>query len=200
MSGAVIKVEQTGSPIRCRSRWRTITHTLIGLGLNRIGRVVQVPDTSTTRGMIAKVRHLVRLTEIKPLSRRRFEALAGYTRVPEIVLYVEEFEWYATRDERLIGMVVRDRIDDDFGWAILGRDERLRFRAIDVNSSLASPDEARQRLFERMREQYAKPDEDYHQGDTAGPPTDFFHAGYGRRKVAQIVQNSKLRGALLPST
>jgi large subunit ribosomal protein L30 len=35
------------------------------LGLNRIGRVAQVPDTPQTRGMIAKVRHLVRVVDAK---------------------------------------------------------------------------------------------------------------------------------------
>jgi large subunit ribosomal protein L30 len=54
----VIKVEQIGSPIR---RHHTQRKTLIGLGLNRIGRVAAVPDTPQTRGMIAKVRHLVRM-------------------------------------------------------------------------------------------------------------------------------------------
>jgi hypothetical protein len=112
--------------------------------------------------------------EIKTLTRIRFDALAGYVRSPKIVLFVEEIEWYATPDERLIGMLERDRIDHDFGWVILGRDERLRFRAIDVNASLASLEAARQQLFERMEKQYGKPDEDYHQGDTCGSPTDFF--------------------------
>ena len=53
-----IKVEQTGSPQR---RHHTQRETLIGLGLNRIGRVAEVPDTAQTRGMIAKVKHLVRV-------------------------------------------------------------------------------------------------------------------------------------------
>jgi len=30
---------------------------------NRIGRVSEVPDTPATRGMIAKVRHLIRLID-----------------------------------------------------------------------------------------------------------------------------------------
>ena len=51
-----IKIEQTGSPIR---RHHTQRETLIGLGLNRIGRVSELPDTAQTRGMVAKVRHLV---------------------------------------------------------------------------------------------------------------------------------------------
>ena len=66
MSKTVIKVEQTGSAIRRRHDQR---ETLIGLGLNRIGRVAQVPDTPETRGMIYKVRHLVRVVDAKGESR-----------------------------------------------------------------------------------------------------------------------------------
>jgi large subunit ribosomal protein L30 len=57
-----IKVEQTGSPMR---RHFVQRQTLIGLGLNKIGRVKELPDTSMTRGMITKVHHLVRVVEDK---------------------------------------------------------------------------------------------------------------------------------------
>jgi large subunit ribosomal protein L30 len=56
----MIKIEQTGSAIR---RHHSQRETLVGLGLNRIGRVAEVPDTPATRGMIAKVAHLVRVVE-----------------------------------------------------------------------------------------------------------------------------------------
>ena len=59
------------------------------------------------------------MTKRKRLSRLRFEALAGYTRKPEIVLYIEEVEWYATLDERLIGMLARDVIDDTLAGLFL---------------------------------------------------------------------------------
>ena len=55
-----ITVEQIGSPIRRPGVQR---RTLIGLGLNRIGRVAEVPDTPQMRGMIAKVKHLVQVVE-----------------------------------------------------------------------------------------------------------------------------------------
>ncbi len=55
-----IRVQQIGSPIRREASQRA---TLIGLGLNKIGRTKDVPDTPSTRGMIAKVAHLVRLVE-----------------------------------------------------------------------------------------------------------------------------------------
>jgi large subunit ribosomal protein L30 len=57
---ATIKVRQTGSPLRRKFDQR---QSLIGLGLNRIGRVAEVPDTPATRGMIARVRHLVEVIE-----------------------------------------------------------------------------------------------------------------------------------------
>ena len=57
-----IKVEQTGSPTR---RHFVQRQTLIGLGLNKIGRVKELPDTPMTRGMITKVHHLVRVVEGK---------------------------------------------------------------------------------------------------------------------------------------
>ena len=55
-----ITVEQIGSPIR---RPQAQRQTLIGLGLNKIGRRATLEDTPSVRGMIAKVQHLVRVVE-----------------------------------------------------------------------------------------------------------------------------------------
>ncbi|UTD28704.1 50S ribosomal protein L30 [Bradyrhizobium sp. WD16] len=57
-----IKIEQTGSPIRRHESQRA---TLVGLGLNKIGRVAEVEDTPSVRGMIQKVQHLVRVVDEK---------------------------------------------------------------------------------------------------------------------------------------
>jgi large subunit ribosomal protein L30 len=61
-SSKSIKVQQTGSPSR---RHHSQRETLIGLGLNKIGRIKELPDTPATRGMINKVHHLVRVVEGK---------------------------------------------------------------------------------------------------------------------------------------
>ena len=53
-----ITIQQIGSPIRRHHSQRA---TLIGLKLNRIGRTAEVPDTPQTRGMIAKIQHLLRV-------------------------------------------------------------------------------------------------------------------------------------------
>ncbi len=55
-----VTVRQTASPLRRKSDQRA---TLVGLGLNRIGRTSVLPDNGPTRGMIAKVAHLVTVVE-----------------------------------------------------------------------------------------------------------------------------------------
>jgi large subunit ribosomal protein L30 len=57
-SGKTIQVEQTGSPQR---RHFVQRETLVGLGLDKIGRRSELPDTPAVRGMIRKVQHLVRV-------------------------------------------------------------------------------------------------------------------------------------------
>ena len=59
-SGKTVTVEQTGSPIRRPQDQRA---TLVGLGLNKIGRRSTLPDTPQVRGMIDKVQHMVRVVD-----------------------------------------------------------------------------------------------------------------------------------------
>ena len=56
----MLKVRQTGSPIRRPQDQRA---TLIGLGLGKIGRVRELEDTPSVRGMIRKVQHMVEIIE-----------------------------------------------------------------------------------------------------------------------------------------
>jgi large subunit ribosomal protein L30 len=57
---AKITVRQTGSPIRRKKDQRA---TLVGLGLNKLGRTAVLEDTPAVRGMIAKVAHMVEVVE-----------------------------------------------------------------------------------------------------------------------------------------
>ena len=57
---AKITVRQTGSPIRRQKDQRA---TLVGLGLNKLGRTATLEDTPAIRGMIAKVAHMVEVLE-----------------------------------------------------------------------------------------------------------------------------------------
>lgn len=111
---------------------------------------------------------------VLPLTPIRFNALAGYTREPRLIRIVQELEWWTTDDERVIGVLVQDRYDHDFGWIALGRDERLQFRAVEVESSLPSIDIARSALTKAMASLQAGPPEALLQDEAGPPPVDFF--------------------------
>jgi len=57
-----ITVEQIGSPSRRPGIQR---QTLVGLGLDKIGRRRTLEDTPSVRGMISRVKHLVKVVEEK---------------------------------------------------------------------------------------------------------------------------------------
>ena len=55
-----LKVRQVGSGIGCPVEMR---ETLKALGLGKMHRVAERPDTREVRGMIAKIQHLVKVVE-----------------------------------------------------------------------------------------------------------------------------------------
>ena len=57
---AKVKITQTGSPIRRTPDQR---RTLVGLGLNKMHKTVELDDTPEVRGMIRKVQHMVSVAE-----------------------------------------------------------------------------------------------------------------------------------------
>ena len=57
---ATIKIKQVGSPIRRPKDQRA---TLIGLGLNKMHKVVEVKDTPEVRGALSKLLHLLALVD-----------------------------------------------------------------------------------------------------------------------------------------
>ena len=56
-----VRVTQTGSPIRREADQRA---TLIGLGLNKMNKTRELEDTPSVRGMLNKVKHLVRVDDV----------------------------------------------------------------------------------------------------------------------------------------
>lgn len=78
------------------------------------------------------------LERSSPMTPQRFDVLTIGTRGPATRYMAEELSWWTDQDERIIGLVFRDRTDDDYGWIVLARDAAGRFRAVDVESSLRS--------------------------------------------------------------
>ncbi|HIG09228.1 MAG TPA: 50S ribosomal protein L30 [Alphaproteobacteria bacterium] len=60
MDNSKITVMQIQSPIGRKSDQRK---TLIGLGLNKMNRTNVLENTSSVRGMLSKVKHLVRIVD-----------------------------------------------------------------------------------------------------------------------------------------
>lgn len=92
-----------------------------------------------------------KLIEIRPMNPQRFQAYIMFTRRPFIHFIAEELEYYSNEDESLLGLVLLDRIDGDFVFQILARDEVNHFRTFEVETSIESLTETRDRLISRMR-------------------------------------------------
>ena len=60
MANKTIKVRQVASPIGRPAKQKAV---LIGLGLNKMNKVVELEDTPTIRGMINKIPHLVKIVD-----------------------------------------------------------------------------------------------------------------------------------------
>ena len=58
--GKTIVVKQIGSPIRRPAVQRG---TLVGLGLNKMHKTRELPDTPSIRGMVAAIPHLAVIVE-----------------------------------------------------------------------------------------------------------------------------------------
>lgn len=87
-------------------------------------------------------------TAILPVTNvdRQFKlAAAGHPAIHENVA------WFATGDQRLLGVVVRDRYDDDFGWITLRQDRAGRYRAFDLEVSHPTVAIATNRLHAALR-------------------------------------------------
>ncbi len=60
MANKTIKVKQVASSIGRPAKQKAV---LIGLGLNKMNKVVELEDTPSIRGMINKIPHLVKIVD-----------------------------------------------------------------------------------------------------------------------------------------
>jgi hypothetical protein len=89
----------------------------------------------------------------------------------------EELTYWSDADEKVLGMVFRDLVDNDFGWILFARDRVGRFRCIDVNSSLTSEKYATDMVRDRIAIALEDPklDELGYQADEPNEPVDLLH-------------------------
>jgi len=108
------------------------------------------------------------------LDPRRFNALAGYSRSPEITLISVEIAWFSDSEELVLGVLILDLIDHDYGWVVLGRDGVGRYRAVNVMASYATVEEAEQALMQAMTAATTEANAPFLQGDEPNAAIDFF--------------------------
>lgn len=120
---------------------------------------------------------------LQTISKRRFDALAGYIRDPRLLMTWQEFEWLATPDERILGVLSWDREDHDFAWSALARDEIKKYRWIDGHAPFPSADAARDACVQALERYSSASDEVFYQGDTKGQPVDVFTPVVPREKL-----------------
>lgn len=89
-------------------------------------------------------------------------------------VYGEEIAYYEGADGAIMGMLIRDRADNDFSGLLFGQDKKLRFRWTSMTDFHQDLDDAVDALQSKMEELQNAPAEDHHQGDEVGAPVDFF--------------------------
>jgi hypothetical protein len=104
------------------------------------------------------------------MTRERYNAFIAWTRSPAAGMYGTEVEYFSAGEEVLIGAVVLDHTDEDYGYVSLGRDEKGRFRCIEMNSSMRRLPEAREALFKSLKKFVVTGQTTFPQGDVEGDP------------------------------
>jgi len=110
---------------------------------------------------------------VSAISLYRYNALAGYSRKPSTFFLSEEVEWYE-HSGRLLGVLILDLVDQDFGGIVMARDARGRFRCVDVIDFRDDIEQARRLLFEGLDKISTSPDSEFEQGDEEGVPIEIF--------------------------
>jgi hypothetical protein len=62
----------------------------------------------------------------------------------------EEIMWYATDDDRVLGVVIRDRVDNDYSWVMLLREVGEAFKGVDLATSRPDIETATKELHAAM--------------------------------------------------
>lgn len=85
---------------------------------------------------------MIRPVEVRRIDEKLFNALAAHSRSPAAAYISEELAWFANEDETVLGVLLHDLIDNDYVGIVLARDEAGRFRAFDLEVSIATADAA----------------------------------------------------------
>lgn len=110
---------------------------------------------------------------VAAITKAQFQAACGF--VLESNPFAEEQGWFMDETEAFLGVVLRDKIDNDWGYVVLGRDEQFFFRSIEMQASRPTRDQARVELQEKISEILSHPQRIFPQGrrwNAPGPRSD----------------------------
>jgi len=103
-------------------------------------------------GEVKQVRALLpQRFAVAAVAKEQFRSACGFS-ILESNLVVEEHGWFMDETESFLGVVIRDKIDNDWGYVVLGRDIQFNFRPIEMQSSLSTREKARIGLQQKISE------------------------------------------------
>ena len=142
---------------------------------------------------------------MRPVSRLRFDALAAYARDPRAKWLGEELGYFEHANERVLGILIRDRADEDYAGLVLARDELSQYRWIKGTDFQPTPRHARALLRREMELAAMQPENAYHQGHKKPEVVDFFTPVTRQdllnpsfRQLIEAEQYSSARGIIEP--
>ena len=118
---------------------------------------------------------------IRSIDRESVQILCPH-RDPILQFFAVEKEWFATDDDKLLGVVIYHRPNNDWAYVIFGPNERGCYRWIAGELNLGSQDEASARLHAEMQ-RIAERD-----GDFFPRPIGRFRAGVNRRRARRAAR------------
>ncbi|MBT9241055.1 hypothetical protein [Vibrio splendidus] len=138
-------------------------------------------------------------TDIIELSKRQFDAFC-FSRHPMARASANEKQWFIGYDRKILATVFMDNTDGDFGYVIMGRDNRKIFRALEVSNNFKSnEDRARNDLLKAMTKYKDDGKNVYPQGDEIKVPNELFVPLVERDKLNPIyialAEESRLEAA-----
>ncbi|MCA0373901.1 MAG: hypothetical protein LCH83_13745 [Proteobacteria bacterium] len=136
---------------------------------------------------------------INEISERQFNAYC-YARQPMVRVMTREVAWFEAANRKLLGVVIHDFRDNDFGYVILGRDKRRLFRCIKVSKKFFSDSLKSISALQIELEIFALDGTDlYEQFDEKAPTHDIYDLKVAPSKLHPyfevLLNNEKYKGA-----
>ncbi|MGA7509473.1 MAG: hypothetical protein WBW72_14345 [Erwinia billingiae] len=122
-------------------------------------------------------------SDVKKIRSERFNAYVDWTRLPTIEIMSKELEWYCGPREYLLGVLILDKTDQDFGGVVLARDLSGRYRFIDGFADIDAINSARAKLKKLMRKHIKENVTVFPQGDETYKPMDLFTPVVSKEKL-----------------